>query len=65
MEPRQISYGAYSSVAFQHHRFSTHGFADLRKRLAASIEAAGLWVLQEVDAQALLRRDAYVIDSAV
>ncbi len=65
MESRQISYGKYGPVAFQHHRFSTLEFADLRKRLATSIEAAGLWVLQEVDAHALLQRDAYVIGGAV
>ena len=65
MESRQISYGKNGPVAFQHHSFSTLEFADLRKRLATSIEAAGLWVLQEVDAHALLQRDAYVIGGAV
>jgi uncharacterized protein (DUF302 family) len=65
MESRQISYGKYGPVVFQHHRFSTLDFADLRKRLSTSIEAAGLWVLHEVDAQAQLQRDNFIIGGAV
>jgi uncharacterized protein (DUF302 family) len=65
MESKRVSRSNYGSVTFRHHCFWALGFADLRRRLVTSIEAAGQWIMQEIDALALLRRDAYMIGAAV
>jgi uncharacterized protein (DUF302 family) len=52
------------SQPFQHSRRVSGALSDIVTRLRAAIEAAGLWVLHEIDPQAILARGGYVIAPA-
>lgn len=58
-----IAYGA-TVAAFQHARITTLPFEAVLARLRQAIQAAGLWVLHEIDPQSVLRRGGYEIDPA-
>lgn len=62
----QAPYGEVGRTAegFQRSRVCALQVADVVARLKASIEAADLWVLHEIDPQVLLRRDGYAIAPA-
>lgn len=49
---------------FQHARTSTLPFEDVLVRLRHEIEAAGLWVLHEIDPQKVLQRGRHAIGPA-
>ena len=53
-----------SAASFQRSVTCTLPVADIAARLREAIEAAGLWVLHEIDPQALLRRGGYAIGAA-
>jgi uncharacterized protein (DUF302 family) len=54
-----------STVAsFQHERLTASPMVDVVTRLHSAIEANGLWVLHEIDPQALLRKGGYAIPGA-
>ena len=61
-----IRYGASGSAAatFGHVRSSVLTLPVVVERLRKSIEAAGLWVLHEIDPQAILSRAGHTIDPA-
>lgn len=61
-----IRYGepGEKSSTFQRARIGISGFADGIASLRAEIEAAGLWVLHEIDPQKVLRRGGYAIGGA-
>lgn len=58
-----IAYGA-AVAAFQHARITTLPFEDVLIRLRHAIEAAGLWVLHEIDPQKVLQRGGHDIGPA-
>lgn len=58
-----IAYGA-AVAAFQHARITTLPFEEALIRLRQAIEAAGLWVLHEIDPQKVLQRGGHDIGSA-
>lgn len=53
-----------TTASFQHERLIASPLADVVARLRSAIEAAGLWVLHEIDPQALLRKGGYAIPGA-
>ena len=53
-----------AAASFQRARTCTLPVPDVVARLRQAIEAAGLWVLHEIDAQMLLRRGGYAIEAA-
>jgi uncharacterized protein (DUF302 family) len=53
-----------AAASFQHSRTCAAPFADVVARLRQAIEAAGLWVLHEIDPQSLLSRGGYTIGAA-
>ena len=58
-----VSYGQ-AIADFQHTRTSALPFEDALARLRRAIEAAGLWVLHEIDPQKLLQRGGHAIGLA-
>ena len=58
-----IAYGE-AVAAFQHARMTTLPFEEVLTRLRQAIEAAGLWVLHEIDPQKVLQRGGYEIGPA-
>lgn len=60
---RMATAGA-TTASFQHERLIADPLADVVARLRSAIEAAGLWVLHEIDPQALLRKGGYAIPGA-
>lgn len=62
----QVSYAAvgHAADAFQRSRNCAMAVADVVARLRAAIGAADLWVLHEIDPQALLKRGGYRIGEA-
>jgi uncharacterized protein (DUF302 family) len=58
-----IVYGA-AVAAFQHAQTTALPFEAALTRLRQAIEAAGLWVLHEIDPQAVLQRGGYDIGPA-
>jgi len=65
-EPTTVAYADLGEAVkrFQQSRTMTLALPDVVARLRAAIEAAGLWVLHEIDPQALLRRGGYAIGPA-
>jgi uncharacterized protein (DUF302 family) len=61
-----VTYGSPGSAAgsFQSTRTVPSPLAVVVDDLLGAIEKAGFWVLHQIDPQALLRRDGYVIDGA-
>jgi len=62
-----VTYGEFgsSAVPLQHIRKSTLPHDEVAKRVRRAVEAADLWVLGEVDAQALVKRGGYGIGGAL
>lgn len=60
----KIAGAGSSATSFQHERLITSPLIDVVARLKSAIEAAGLWVLHEIDPQALLRKGGYAIPGA-
>lgn len=62
-----VRYGPYGGrmAEFQHSLRSSFSHAEISDRIRRAISAAGLWVLAEVDAQALVRRGGFVIGGAL
>jgi uncharacterized protein (DUF302 family) len=62
----KVSYGAPSraAVAFQHQHRSQFPLDEAVVRLRSAIQGAGLWVLHEIDPQALLLRGGFAINPA-
>lgn len=58
-----IAYGS-AVAAFQHARIIRLPFEQVLTRLRQAIEAAGLWVLHEIDPQKVLRRGGHDIAPA-
>ena len=58
-----IAYGE-AAAAFQHARIITLPFEEVLTRLRQAIEAAGLWVLHEIDPQKVLQRGGYDVGPA-
>ncbi len=58
-----IAYGE-AVAAFQHAYITTLPFEDVLIRLTHAIEAAGLWVLHEIDLQKVLQRGGHDIGPA-
>ncbi len=58
-----VAYGE-AVAAFQHARIVTLPFEEVLTRLRQAIEAAGLWVLQEIDPQNVLQRGGHDIGPA-
>lgn len=58
-----VTYGD-AVAAFQHARIVTLPFEEVLTRLRQAIEAAGLWVLHEIDPQKVLQRGGYDIGPA-
>ncbi len=58
-----IAYGG-AVAAFQHARIITLPFEEVLTRLRQAVEAAGLWVLHEIDPQKVLQRGGYDIGPA-
>lgn len=58
-----IAYGE-AVAAFQHARIVTLPFEEVLTRLRQAIEAAGLWVLHEIDPQKVLQCGGYEIGPA-
>lgn len=59
-----FAHPAGAKAAFQQQRSYLLPFAELAARLRTGIEAAGLWVLHEIDPQAILLRGGYDIGAA-
>jgi|SRR5690348_240039 hypothetical protein len=61
-----VAYGDMPGAAGGFQRSSMHAlpFGDVVTRLEAGIEAADLWVLDEIDPQMLLRKGGYAIGKA-
>ena len=55
---------AEAVAAFQHARTTILPFESVLVRLRQAIEAAGLWVLHEIDPQKVLQRGGHAIDPA-
>ena len=62
--PVAFAEAARASKPFQHSRITTGLLSGIVARLRASIEAADLWVLHEIDPQMLLARGGYDIQAA-
>jgi uncharacterized protein (DUF302 family) len=62
----KVSYAVIGEIAdrFQQSRSTSLSLSAVVYRLRAAIETADLWVLHEIDPQALLRRGGYVIGAA-
>lgn len=62
-----VSYGKFGEgySSFQHVRKSALAHAEAARRMRAAVLAADLWILGEVDAQALVKQDGYLIGGAV
>lgn len=58
-----VTYGE-AVAAFQHDRTTALPFEAVLTRLRQAIEAAGLWVLHEIDPQKVLQRGGYEIGPA-
>ena len=58
-----IAYGE-AVAAFQHARTTVLPFEEVLTQLRQAIEAAGLWVLHEIDPQKVLQRGGYDIGPA-
>jgi uncharacterized protein (DUF302 family) len=63
MSTGEISYGepGETVTSFQHGIISAESFEAVIVRLRKGVEAAGLWVLHEIDPQAVLRRAGHAI----
>lgn len=61
---KSVSYGPFSDPAFHNIYVSQFDFDDTVKRLKAGLDAENLWLLHEIDPQAVLRRDNMVIPPA-
>lgn len=59
-----FAHPAGTTAAFQRQRTCLLPFPEVAARLRAGIEAAGLWVLHEIDPQAILLRGGYEISPA-
>lgn len=61
-----VPYGGITGAAdgFQRSRVSALPFTEVVARLKVGIDAAGLWVLHEIDPQMLLRKGGYAIGKA-
>lgn len=62
-----VVYGTYGATSkpFQHARMSPYSHAFVSDRIREAIQGAGLWILGEVDAQALVGRGGYAIGGAL
>ena len=65
-EIRSVVYGSPGVAAstFQQTHLERLAFPDVLARLRKSIEAADMWILHEIDPQALLAKDGYRIGPA-
>lgn len=56
-----ITYGTFRNPAFHNVCVSQFNFDDTVERLKAGLDAENLWLIHEIDPQALLQRDGMVI----